>query len=155
MRPPTSKRTVVVATDGSEHANYAFRWSMDNVLREDDFVMIIVCHGGKASGGKPYLDLDMHAEPKNDIEAADQSRYRNIIQSYTAELSKRMISAKYAVIKGDAKTALVGKIGDLNADLVIMGSRGASLAKTIMGSVSDYCVHNAPCPVLIVRRPGK
>jgi nucleotide-binding universal stress UspA family protein len=56
---------------------------------------------------------------------------------------------------GDPKDALVGKAEQLSSDLMIMGSRGMSgLKKAFMGSVSDYCVHHASCPVLIVRKPN-
>jgi len=42
-------------------------------------------------------------------------------------------------------------------DLVVLGSRGmGSFKRSLMGfvglgSVSDYCVHNLPCPVLVVK----
>ena len=39
-----------------------------------------------------------------------------------------------------------------NASFVIMGSRGQSkLRRTLMGSVSDYVMHHANCPVIVVR----
>jgi len=38
------------------------------------------------------------------------------------------------------------------SDLIVMGSRGLSdLERILVGSVSNYVVHEAPCPVLIVR----
>lgn len=45
----------------------------------------------------------------------------------------------------------------LQVDLVVLGSRGmGSFKRSLMGfvglgSVSDYCVHNLPCPVLVVK----
>jgi Universal stress protein UspA and related nucleotide-binding proteins len=37
-------------------------------------------------------------------------------------------------------------------DILVMGSRGlGSLERLVLGSVSDYVVHNATCPVLVVR----
>lgn len=41
-----------------------------------------------------------------------------------------------------------------NATFVVMGTRGlGKLRRTIMGSVSDYVVHHATCPVLVCRNP--
>ena len=35
---------------------------------------------------------------------------------------------------------------------LVVGSRGhGSFADALLGSVGQYCVHHAPCPVLIVR----
>ena len=37
-----------------------------------------------------------------------------------------------------------------NPALIITGSRGLSkLRRTFLGSVSDYVIHHAPCPVLV------
>ena len=53
-----------------------------------------------------------------------------------------------------------GKPGDVIVDaakkekatLIVIGSRGLSRVKrTFQGSVSDYVLHNAPCPVCICR----
>ena len=38
------------------------------------------------------------------------------------------------------------------ADMIVMGTRGlGKIRRTIMGSVSDYVVHNAPCTVVVYR----
>ena len=38
------------------------------------------------------------------------------------------------------------------ADLLVVGSRGhGSFADALLGSVGQYCVHHAHCPVLIMR----
>jgi hypothetical protein len=45
----------------------------------------------------------------------------------------------------------------MQVDLVVLGSRGmGSFKRSLMnfvglGSVSDYCVHNLPCPVLVIK----
>jgi len=58
--------------------------------------------------------------------------------------------------EGDPKHVLLEKIKEVKADLVIVGTRGLGLiAKLVVGSVSDFLVRNAPCPVTVVRNPDK
>jgi nucleotide-binding universal stress UspA family protein len=42
---------------------------------------------------------------------------------------------------------------ELNADLVLLGSRGLGGTKALLGSVSDMAVHYTPRPVLVVPHP--
>ena len=47
-----------------------------------------------------------------------------------------------------------GRIAEeLDADLVLVGSRGLGGTKAILGSVSDMVVHYTPCPALVVPHP--
>ena len=45
---------------------------------------------------------------------------------------------------------------DEKANLIVMGSRGmGTLRRTFLGSVSDYCVHHAHIPVVVVPPPNR
>jgi nucleotide-binding universal stress UspA family protein len=38
------------------------------------------------------------------------------------------------------------------ADLLVVGSRGhGGFTEALLGSVSQHCVHHAPCPVVVIR----
>jgi nucleotide-binding universal stress UspA family protein len=52
----------------------------------------------------------------------------------------------------DVRPVIVQKAKELRADTVIVGSRGyGQVPELILGSVSDYVMHNAHCSVLIAR----
>lgn len=41
------------------------------------------------------------------------------------------------------------------AAMIVTGTRGmGKVRRTILGSVSDYLVHHAHCPVIVCRQPG-
>lgn len=42
---------------------------------------------------------------------------------------------------------------EVDADLIVAGSRGLTGTRAVLGSVSDMLVHYAPCPVLVVPHP--
>jgi len=53
---------------------------------------------------------------------------------------------------GRVDKEIIHLAGELNAELVILGSRGHDPIKlAVMGSVSESVVRYAPCPVLVVR----
>ena len=53
---------------------------------------------------------------------------------------------------GDVAEEIVGLAKDLEADLIVMGSRGhGGIRRAIEGSISDLVVRRAHCPVMTVR----
>lgn len=60
------------------------------------------------------------------------------------------------VVHGYAPEVIVRAAGDSGADLVTVGAHGQSeLAQLMLGSVSLHVVMEAPCDVLVARRPGQ
>ena len=52
---------------------------------------------------------------------------------------------------GDPASSLVSLAADMDADLIVVGRRGAGMVeRMILGSVADRVAHDAGCPVLIV-----
>ena len=55
---------------------------------------------------------------------------------------------------GNVAEEIVQLAKDLEADLIVMGSRGVSLDDghdRLVGSVTERVLHRAPCPVLVIR----
>lgn len=60
--------------------------------------------------------------------------------------------ANFLVWEGDAGDGIVAASDAEDVDLVIVGSHGRSaFGRFLLGSVSDYVVRHARCPVLVVR----
>jgi nucleotide-binding universal stress UspA family protein len=53
---------------------------------------------------------------------------------------------------GDAAPQIVALAEEIEAGLIVMGSRGlGGIRRALIGSVSDAVVRHAHCPVLVVR----
>lgn len=86
--------------------------------------------------------LEMHA-----IEEA-QDRMKSV----TDKLTRMNYSADAKVGMGDPAFAILEQAKGSQADLILMGTHGrGGLARFLMGSVSHSVLHQADCPVLIVR----
>lgn len=70
------------------------------------------------------------------------------------ELSFPNANVTSSVVMNEPGAAIVAAAKDWNADLIVVGSHGHGfLGRMVLGSVSDFVVHNAPCSVMVVRTP--
>ncbi|MBD2310225.1 universal stress protein [Desertifilum sp. FACHB-1129] len=77
---------------------------------------------------------------------------KQLLQTYSRQSRDRQILAQT-----EYKIGLVGQsccelAADWQADLIVIGRRGhTGLTEVLLGSVSNYVVHHAPCAVLILQ----
>jgi nucleotide-binding universal stress UspA family protein len=88
-----------------------------------------------------------HGEARAEGRAAADLTAKDLhfLESAPADIETR-------VIEGEPGPALCRLAADVGASAVILGSRGrGGLKRAFLGSVSDYVVRNAPCPVIVSR----
>lgn len=169
----TEKRRVAIAYDGSEDARKLFDWSIKNIVQpERDHLILLsaVKRDDKTSGGSLFsksppttntsTDLPMLSTTTSKVEEAMQEvdkhphgqTARERLQEMTDGLRQHQISSEEHILWGDAKTLIPRYTQSHNVDLLIVGSRGLGAVKSVfLGSVSDACLKECPCPVLVVR----
>ena len=60
------------------------------------------------------------------------------------------------VIAGHPTIGVLGTARALAPDLIVLPTHGRSgLKRLVLGSVAEQVVRRAPCPVLVVRGPGR
>ncbi|KAJ3415905.1 hypothetical protein HDV05_003746 [Chytridiales sp. JEL 0842] len=150
-------RVIVVAADPSEHAEYAMTWALDNFINPAHDLLVLINVRPYVSTPGPYgaLYMDFSEFIVSAEEAAREEAH--ILLQDLARIAKRKhsgLAIKAIAIRGDARDEIVRKINELEADALIMGSRGLGpISRTLLGSISDYCVHNVTsCPVIIVKQ---
>ncbi|KAI9221188.1 hypothetical protein BC828DRAFT_347459 [Blastocladiella britannica] len=153
------KRTVVIAVDPSEHAANAVEWARHNFLRPTDRVVLVHV--------RPYQQIymgDLAADllsAVSSLEASARQSSHDLIRSYARTIMSAPgpnddavvpLAIEGFAIRGDARQDIVRKAQELKAAGVVMGSRGLGAVKrALLGSVSDYVVNHAGCPVVVVR----
>src|SRR5690606_9641921 len=69
-------------------------------------------------------------------------------------LRERGLTVESRVMAEPATTAVLEAASDLDADLIVVGTRGATgLKRLLLGSTAARIVREAPCPVLSVPTP--
>ncbi|XP_064606582.1 universal stress protein in QAH/OAS sulfhydrylase 3'region-like [Liolophura sinensis] len=144
---PTSGRTILVAIDGSQNSDNAFTWVLGNIFREGDNVVCVHSAEYKISSG--FSD----AVAISNMMKEEQERVGNLIAKYAQALKQNGVKGKSIKMEGmKAGEAIVQAAKDESAQIIVTGTRGlGTIRRTIIGSVSDYVVHHATCPVIIYR----
>lgn len=74
------------------------------------------------------------------------------LQEHTDLATSMGIPTEYTEGVGDAGKAICALARTWNADLIILGRRGRTgLNELMLGSVSNYVLHHAPCSVMTVQ----
>ena len=137
-------RTVVVGVDGSEGAQRALRFAIDEATAHDWRVMLV--HGVDVglSAADPYGGGAV-------LEQLQQSG-RTALDAASAEVVKAGLEASTKLEVGSPAYALIDAAK--GAAMLVVGSRGhGGFMGLLLGSVSSACVHHAHCPIVVVPKP--
>ncbi|MDQ3430403.1 MAG: universal stress protein [Actinomycetota bacterium] len=141
---------ILAATDGSEHAVLAARAATDLSLHSGAELHVV--HVWQ----EPRLAMTLPAIATDEYSQA-RERWEREAGDLLHEQADRMRDTEATVAgahlrKGRPAEEVVSLAEELEADLVVVGSRGLGRAKRLVtGSVSEGIVHLASSPTLIVR----
>ena len=138
---------IVVGVDGSQASEQALAWAVRQAeLTGASVEAVIIWHYPVVIGGMPYAPLAV-------LEESDFGRFAatTLSNAITAAVGKDVpVKISSTVRQGNAAQILVDAAD--GADLLVVGSRGhGGFTQALLGSVSQHCVHHAPCPVVIIR----
>ncbi|MEM8810489.1 MAG: universal stress protein [Cyanobacteria bacterium P01_G01_bin.38] len=93
---------------------------------------------------------DVYQERYQEQEAEGLERLR----SFTQKATDAGIRTEFTQAIGSPGRSICNLSRTWEADLVIVGSHGRTgLSEALLGSVSNYVMHHAPCSVLVVHQP--
>lgn len=83
---------------------------------------------------------------------AQRENAKHWLDEFSVQAREAGIVASWGCQVGEIGPVLCEMAARHQADLVVIGRRGLSgLAEALVGSVSNYVVHHAPCSVLVVQ----
>jgi len=140
---------ILLATDGSEEAELAALRAVDLVDATDSELHVV--HVGvvpiflKSYPGTLGYERRLYEQ----IEEVSRELLRK--QTWRVKVAGGTVAGAHLRM-GQVDLEIVALAEELQADLIVMGSRGLGrVRRALMGSVSDSVVRHAHCPVLVVR----
>jgi nucleotide-binding universal stress UspA family protein len=137
---------VLVGHDGSECAQQALVWAAGLAARVG-LDLHVVRAWGMTSAPRPKTWQPGFVPPLTDFEEAVRQELDSCVAGAALDPAVRVHT--HVVHRPPAKGLIETAKG---ADLLVVGARGrGGFSGLLLGSVSDQCVHHAPCPVTVVR----
>lgn len=142
MTDQQRKGLIVVGVDGSDESEAALEWAVEDARRRNARLRVVT------GFDFPWTFLVVPAKDELDYERDAQAMLDRTLEKYR-ETHPDVEFETYLVPRKPA-LALVEAARD--ADLLVVGGHGhGRLQGMHLGSVATYCVHHAPCPVLVHR----
>lgn len=144
---PWNPQKIVAAVDGSTQSTHGAQLAIDMARASGATVTLITVvrppEGWWGLTGSPPTPQAMA-----DAVLAGQ---REVLDSTLADLDREGVEVETIELGGDPAGVIIATCQEMDADLLVVGRRGAGLVERLMmGSVSDRIAHEAPCPVIIV-----
>lgn len=138
---------IVVGTDGSEGSQHAVEHAARlaeltgaelHVVQGCGTPVFVNPYGGDTTG--VHLPDLMHAVAES-------------LAPVTEQLESRGISVQTHVLPEGGADAVLGLATSISADLIVVGNRGMTGVRRLLGSVPSTVAHHAHCSVLIAAAP--
>jgi nucleotide-binding universal stress UspA family protein len=146
MNDTTSTPVIVVGADGSDQSIDALRWAAEQARITDARLVVV-------TGYEPPMTIMVvptWTEEDYALEA-ERALEHTVVgalgESPDVPVERRLVQRRPAQALTEAARG---------ASLLVVGSHGrGELPGMHLGSVAGYCVHHAPCPVLVLRRADR
>jgi universal stress protein A len=142
-------KNILVPIDFSEHSQRALDYAIELAAKLDAKVHVLNVIGIPALG-VPELGVALTAAVIDNLVKDNQAALDKLVDP-----RRKLASIGEVMLRtGDTRDMILQACGEVNADLVVMGTHGRrGVSRALLGSVAESVVRTAPCPVLAIRPP--
>lgn len=145
---------IICAIDGSRHSQWALAW-LPHVCSPDDCSLLLV-HAIDMTQFKSLSKLDRKTRLAlvNLLDCSLESAVR-VLEWAELKAAASWGPVRAKLLRGSPADAVARSAKREQADLLVIGSRGVTeFQPMLLGSVSRKLLMQAPCPVLVVKKPA-
>lgn len=150
-----SIQIILVPVDFSENSQVAFEAAYDLALQLG--AKLHVLHVQDESTLRIAIKEELLSQCSTDeevqssVEQLTEERFSKMLSSM--DISK--VAIEHTSRRGDSDREIVAYAREIEADMIVIGRRGAGIISAVLGSVAESVVKKSPCPVLVVRLEHK
>lgn len=166
MRDPLMYHNILVAVDNSSLSDTIFQTALTLAQTMQGSVLIVHILSGEEESSPLPLSHRMESiywAPGTDInlETWKEAWHRYEVESLdhlqhlTRQATAAGVQTTFRQFLGRPGQAICKAARQWGAEVIVIGHQGRQgLSEMVMGSVSNYVVHHAPCSVLVVKPKG-
>ncbi|XP_012553697.2 uncharacterized protein LOC100211643 isoform X1 [Hydra vulgaris] len=150
----TANRTILMAVDDTETTLHAFEWYIENFHRSEDVLVLTHVH---RMPELPTMGLMAGtiamSESYELVIRASIEKSKQLLASYENRCKDHQVHSRIILADDHHSPGhVICKLAKSNeADVIITGQRGlGKLGRVFLGSTSDYVLHHAHIPVIVV-----
>ena len=141
-------KVVVVGTDGSPTADKAVEAAADIARSWGSALHVVTAFRAPRVGMGAVAGVDMVDSGMG--QALAEEAARAVVQEAVETHGSGLQAEPYAA-RGNPDDVILRRAAEVNADLIVVGSKGMTGARRYLGSVPNSVAHGAHCAVLVVK----
>ncbi|XP_047336656.1 universal stress protein PHOS32 [Impatiens glandulifera] len=157
------ERNIGIAMDYSSNSKVALKWAIDNLIESNSGDILIIIHvlspkSDQTTNKQLFEDTGSPLIPLEEFKDINVTKQYGLIQDPEVvnilDMASKTNGTKVLikVYWGDPREKICGAVDDLKLNSLVLGSRGlGAIKRVLLGSVSNYVVQNATCPVTVVK----
>jgi nucleotide-binding universal stress UspA family protein len=145
---------ILIATDGSDYADNALDFMLRFPFPRDSRMTVLT-----VVSDIPMLPAELEALDESQSQALEEANKRlyqdaeDLVARESSRLWEDGWPGETMVRNGNPVDEILQVAGEIDADLIVVGSHGTDMTKRfLLGSVSDRVLEYASCSVLIVKK---
>jgi len=139
-------KKILVPTDGSDPSMRAAEFAVNLAKHfESEIVAIYVID-------RVILEEVSKVHERHELEEEIKRKAERCLNYIVKLAEKKGLKARSILVEGQPHDQIVRHAESLEADIIIMGSRGRrGMNRILIGSVAERVIEYAPCPVLVIK----
>lgn len=136
---------ILVPMDGSEHAEVALEYALGH-FPEETITALHVLETPK--GYYSALADDMESAPPTE---SKRNEAEELLEDAKEQAKEAGVEIETKIVAGSPADEILSFAGDVDADEIVIGSRGISgVGRIVFGSVAEKVVRRSEIPVVVV-----
>ncbi|RWR85633.1 universal stress protein A-like protein [Cinnamomum micranthum f. kanehirae] len=134
----------------------AFEWTLQKIVRNNTPGFKILFLHVQVPDEDGFNDMDsIFASPEDfrEMNLRDKIRGLHLLEYFVGRCHQIGVPCEAWIKKGDPKEVICNEVKRVRPDLLVVGSRGLGpFQRVFVGTVSEFCVKHADCPVITIKR---